>query len=223
LGSILQNKKTDSFPTFLNLFRPTIKNRHLKIKFSINEVKLVRLCKKGDEKAQYRLYGLYSKAMYNIAVRMCGDNETAEDILQDSFVTAFSEIEKLNDEKAFGGWLKKIVINRSIDEVRKQKRSYSFDVISDHHSEIAEEIDENTDVELVHHLIKRLPAGAREILVLRALEGFRFAEIAEKLEITESTAKTQFFRAKQLLGKMISEFKDENEHRKIFERKPVKA
>ncbi len=195
----------------------------MELKFSTNEKKLVRLCKKGDEKAQYRLYNLYSKAMYNVAIRICGEKEAAEDILQDAFVKAFTEIEKLVDEKAFGGWLKRIIINRSIDEIRKRKYTLSFDSLPAKLVDVAVEIDENVDAELMHHMIKKLPAGAREILVLRALEGFKYAEIAEKLKITESTAKTQFFRAKQLLGKMIKELNYENRNRKISEGKPVKA
>jgi RNA polymerase sigma-70 factor (ECF subfamily) len=164
-----------------------------------------------------------SKAMYNIAIRMTDNRETAEDILQDAFIKAFTEIEKLIDEKAFGGWLKRIVINRCLDEIRKQKNVASFDILAERHSEIAEEINENVDVEMVHNMIKRLPEGARQVLVLRALEGYRYAEIAERLEITESTAKTQFFRAKQLLGKMIKSSENENGTRKILNEKPVEA
>jgi len=195
----------------------------LKLKLSINEEELVQLCKKGNKKAQHKLYKMYSKAMYNIAIRMTGDRETAEDILQDAFIKAFTEIEKLIDEKAFGGWLKRIVINRCLDEIRKQKNVASFDMLAEKHSEIAEEINENVDVEMVHNMIKRLPEGARQVLVLRALEGYRYAEIAERLDITESTAKTQFFRAKQLLGKMIKSVENENGTRKISNEKPVEA
>jgi len=195
----------------------------LKLKLSINEEGLVQLCKKGNKKAQHKLYKMYSKAMYNIAIRMTGDRETAEDILQDAFIKAFTEIEKLIDEKAFGGWLKRIVINRCLDEIRKQKNIASFDMLAAKHSEIAEEINENVDVEMVHNMIKRLPEGARQVLVLRALEGYRYAEIAERLDITESTAKTQFFRAKQLLGKMIKSVENENGTRKISNEKPVEA
>jgi len=130
----------------------------LKINFSINESSLVKLCKKGDAKAQYQLYKLYSKAMFNLAIRMTNEKMTAEDILQDSFVKAFSEIANLNDENAFGGWLKRIVINRSIDEVRKRKFIFlGIETITEQHSEIAEELDESVDPELVHHLIKKLP------------------------------------------------------------------
>lgn len=182
-----------------------------------NEPKLVRLCKKGDAKAQYKLYKLYCKAMYNVAVRITNNSGLAEDIIQDAFIKAFSEIHKLKDEKAFGGWLKRIVINRCIDVIRKEKILFSdMEALQNKHLEIAEEMDSSVDPELVHYLIKKLPDGAREILVLKALEGYKHAEIGEKLGISESTAKTQFYRAKQLLLQMMKE--NERESGKIFKR-----
>lgn len=196
----------------------------MKVSFGINETKLIQLCKKGDSKAQYQLYKLYSKAMYNVAIRMTGERTLAEDVTQDSFIKAFTDMEKLKNEKAFGGWLKRIVINQSLDEIRKRKFNFSsLETISDQHFKIEEEVEENFDPEMVHHLIKKLPNGAREILVLRAIEGFKHAEIAEKLNISESTAKTQFFRAKQLLVEMIKESNYEFGHRKISEEKPIKT
>lgn len=162
--------------------------------------------------------------MYNIAIRMTGNRENAEDIVQDSFTRAFLDIHKLNDENAFAGWLKRIVINRCIDEMRKRKYHFTdFEIISEKHAEIAEEVDEKTDPEMVHQMIKKLPDGAREILVLHSLEGLKHAEIAEKLQISESTSKTQFFRAKQILASKINELKNEDETGKISERKQVKA
>lgn len=196
----------------------------MKIDSGINETTLIQRCKKNDEKAQLQLYKLYSKRMFNLAVRMTGDTAEAEDILQDSFAKALTELHKLKDENAFGGWLKRIVINRSIDKIRNKKFKFlRIEAIHELQIEIPEELDESVDPEIVHHLIKRLPDGAREILVLHALEGFKHAEIAEKLRISESTAKTQFFRAKQMLAKMIKEMENENEFRKIPEGKPAEA
>lgn len=196
----------------------------MKISSQKNELQLIRQSKKGDKVAQYQLYRLYVKAMFNIAVRMTGDKETAEDVLQDAFIKAFSELDKLKDENAFGGWLKRIVMNRCIDVMRKEKYVLqSMETLSGQHHEIAEEIDESVDPEMVHRLIKKLPDGARQILVMRALEGYKYAEIGEQLGISESTAKTQFFRAKQLLGKMIKEMEYETGFGKISEGKTVEA
>ncbi|MDX8341511.1 RNA polymerase sigma factor [Draconibacterium sp. IB214405] len=178
----------------------------MEIHYNDNEVSLIKLCKKGDAKAQYRLYKLYCKGMYNVAIRMTNDKSLAEDVLQDAFVKAFSEIDKLKNEKAFGGWLKRIVINQSIDVTRKEKMFYAeVENLGNDDLEIAVEIESEFSPERIHHFIKQLPDGAREILVLRALEGYKHAEIGEKLGISESTAKTQFFRAKQLLVKMMQD------------------
>ena len=193
----------------------------MEIHHNDNELSLIRLCKKGDAKAQYRLYKLYCKGMFNVAIRLTNDKSLAEDVLQDAFVKAFTEIDKLQNEKAFGGWLKRIVINRSIDVTRKEKTFYAeVESLGNDELEIAVEIDSEFSPERIHHYIKQLPDGAREILVLRALEGYKHAEIGEKLRISESTAKTQFFRAKQLLEKMIQ---DETRTGKIFERATAKA
>lgn len=195
----------------------------MEIIYNQSEIKLVKLCKKGDAKAQYKLYKLYSKGMYNLAVRMTGDRNEAEDVLQDAFIKAFSEVHKLNNEKAFGGWLRRIVVNHCIDVTRKSKIIFTdVENLKDLHPD-SEKVEESVDPELVHEMIKRLPDGAREILVLRALEGYKHAEIGEKLGISESTAKTQFFRAKQLLAKMLNELKDEEGSGKNIIGKTIEA
>jgi len=199
-------------------------NKTLKISLTGSESKLVKLCKQGDAKAQYKLYKLYSKTMYNIAIRMSGDQTTAEDIVQDSFIKAFSEINKLQNEKAFGGWLKRILINHCIDIIRKKRVVFTdMESISVKHLEIVDNVDDAIDPDIVHRFIKQLPEGARQILVMRALEGYKHAEVAEKFGISESTAKTQYFRAKKLLAKMIKEEINETGPGKIFEGESVKA
>ena len=196
----------------------------MKISNQQNELGLIRQCKKGNTMAQYQLYRMYVKAMFNIAVRMTGEKEKAEDVLQEAFLKAFSEIENLKNEKAFGGWLKRIVINRCIDVMRKEKYVLQdMETLSEQHHEIAVEIDEQVDPEMVHQQIKKLPEGARQILVMRALEEYKHAEIGEQLGISESTVKTQFFRAKQLLGKMIKEMNDEAEFGRLSEGKTVES
>ncbi|WP_167604939.1 RNA polymerase sigma factor [Maribellus sediminis] len=196
----------------------------MEVIFNQNEQHLVRLCKKGDAKAQYKLYKLYSKGMYNLAVRMTNNQSMAEDVLQDAFIKAFGEINKLKNEKAFGGWLRRIVANLCIDASRKKKLLFT-DMESLNESELEEsvEVDDTVEPEQIHALIKKLPDGAREILVLRALEGYKHSEIGEQLGISESTAKTQFFRAKQLLAKMINEVNDEERSGKNITGEAIKA
>ena len=189
----------------------------------IDGYQLVNLCKKGDAQAQFQLYKLYSKAMFNIAIRMSGNREEAHDITQDAFIKAFTNIRTLKDDFAFGGWLKQITIRLCLD-YRKKKKPFYFEETSDgglSEDLEEEEFDSNVNEELVHEAIKKLPDGAREILVLKALEGYRHAEISEKLCISESTSKTQYFRAKQLLGKLLKEEMNEKRSGKIFDREKV--
>jgi len=162
--------------------------------------RVIEKCLEGDIKAQYQLYQQYSKAMYNIACRFLNNKMDAEDILQESFVTAFRRLEELQNRDAFGSWLKRIVINNCISLQRKQR--VHFEEIDDQKQEAELEQDETLpalDPALVHQAIKDLPPKGRTVLVLRALEGYSHKEIAEALEITVSTSKTQYSRALGLL------------------------
>jgi RNA polymerase sigma factor (sigma-70 family) len=165
------------------------------------EAELIRQCCKGNRKAQFEVYNKYAKAMYNIAIRMTGNTQEAEDILQDAFLTAFMKIRQFRQETGLGVWIRRIVINRCIDLIRKKKAGFSeIEDIPD----IPEEEDPKViDPEVIHIAIKQLPSGARTILTLYLLEGYTHKEIAEMIGINESTSKTQFHRAKQLLIKKI--------------------
>jgi len=144
--------------------------------------------------------------MYNIAVRFLNNKMDAEDILQESFVTAFEKLRDLNNLNAFGSWLKRIVINNCITFLRHNK--FEFADIENYESVESAEINEteiSIDPAIVHEAIKELPAGGRTILALHALEGYKHREIAEMLGISESTSKTQYKRALDLLFKQLKE------------------
>ena len=151
---------------------------------NINEQLLDR-CREGEVKAQFMLYKQYSKAMYNIAIRFLNNKMDAEDVLQESFVSAFEKLSELTSDNAFGSWLKRIVINNCITHIRKNR--FELVDINDHNSfaDENEEDDLNIDPAVVHNAIKELPAGGRAILVLHALEGYKHREIAEMLGISE--------------------------------------
>lgn len=154
--------------------------------------------KKGNELAAFNLYNSYSKAMYNTLIRITSDAEIAKDLLQEAFVKAFNRVDDLEDPMAFAGWLKRIVVNTGLEHVRKKK--YQFDDIDDQPDLASEEIDEQLiEDHMLHAAIKDLPDGCRTILCLHLLEGFKHKEIAHQLGISESTSKTQFRHAKQLL------------------------
>jgi RNA polymerase sigma-70 factor (ECF subfamily) len=170
---------------------------------------LLDACKYGDQKAQFQIYKLYYKAMYNTSLRIVNDTMEAEDIMQEAFLSAFEKIDTYSGTVSFGAWLKRIVINRSLDSLGKRKAV--FEDIEAHigiRDEGPEESLKNEEVDIkveeVKDAINRLPDGYRVILTLYLLEGYDHDEIAEILNITSSTSRSQLSRAKQ---KLIGEIK----------------
>jgi RNA polymerase sigma-70 factor (ECF subfamily) len=161
----------------------------------------IKQLKKGNELAAYNLYKAYSKSMMNTLVRITGDTQLAEDLLQEGFVKAFKRIQELEDHRAFGGWLKRIMINVGIEYVRKKKQL--FEDISDLQIEDDTDVAETIEPQIIHESIKSLPDGCRTVLSLHVFEGMKHAEIANQLKISESTSKTQYRHAKQLLKKKL--------------------
>ena len=166
-------------------------------------------CKVGDQKAQFQIYKLYYKAMYNTSLRIVNDTMEAEDIMQESFLAAFEKIETYSGTVSFGAWLKKIVINRSLDALGKRKVVFEdieshVGIRDDSHEESARNEELDIRVEEVKEAIDKLPDGYRVILSLYLLEGYDHDEIAEILSINSSTSRSQLSRAKQ---KLIGELK----------------
>lgn len=130
----------------------------------------------------------------------------AEDILQESFITAFSRLGELKNPDVFGSWLKRIVINKCISLQRKRKIDFT-ELDEYRHGEVLESEEEMPEVDqtLVHHAIRDLPTKGRAVLTLRALEGYSHKEIAETLDISVSTSKTQYSRALSLLNKKLKD------------------
>jgi RNA polymerase sigma factor (sigma-70 family) len=167
---------------------------------------IIDRCRRGDAKAQFILYKQYSKAMYNIAIRFTNNKMDAEDILQDSFVMAFEKLPGLQDTASFPAWLKKIVVNKCIDQIRKNRISFENldENMSENHT-ADDEPDFTIDPAIVHNSVKNLPGGSRTILILHALEGYKHREIASMLGISESTSKSQYPRALGLLNRDLKQ------------------
>ncbi|WP_232625188.1 RNA polymerase sigma factor [Pareuzebyella sediminis] len=167
---------------------------------------LVEKSKSGDRNAQYQLYELYVDAMYNIGVRFLKVKEDAEDIVQDSFVEAFKNIHKFRYESTFGAWLKRIVINRSLNYLKMKK--IPLTPIDEHEYYLSEGIEQNKvnemDIHKIRTGIEQLPSGYRQIINLYLMEGYDHQEIAEVLDITVSTSKSQYHRAKKKLIEIIN-------------------
>ena len=167
--------------------------------------KILEKCKLQERGAQFELYKLYSKAMYNICLRMMKQEADAEDVLQESFVKAFKNINSYKYDATFGAWLKRIVINSCISSLKKRK--VFFQDIEDQEF-VAEESPKYDDVQLEVGLVRKaidiLPVGYRTIFTMYALEGFDHEEIGEVLGISIGTSKSQYSRAKSKLKEILS-------------------
>jgi RNA polymerase sigma-70 factor (ECF subfamily) len=170
--------------------------------YSDVNIAIIERCQKGERKAFQELYNLYGKAMFNISVRILNNNDEAEEVLQDSFLKAFEKISSYDKKYSFGIWLKRIVINRSLDVIKKRK--LNFVAINDADF-IEEKQDEESiyDVNAIKKCIEELPDGYRTILTLFVFEDYSHREIATLLNISEGTSKSQYNRAKKKLIELL--------------------
>ena len=169
---------------------------------------LIDRCLVGDTYAYRQLYMAYKNAMFNTCIRIVKDFNDAEDILQDSFVSAFKNISSYKGDATFGAWLKRIVINKSINLLNKNKND---DVEIGDNVEASEEHTIEPDqltIDRVKAAIEQLPTGYRSVLSLYLFEGYDHSEIASILSISESASKSQYSRAKSKVREILS-LKDE--------------
>ena len=180
--------------------------------FTPRHLDLVKASKKGDQKAQFELYRLYFAAMYNTTLRIVGDSDDAEDVMQEAFLKAFLKLDSYRGEVSFGAWLKRIVINKALDFLRLKREKLSLEDAGEI-GEMEDKPDDTQDVEYRDEEIKRaiykLPEGYRIVLSLILLEGYDHEEVSGILNISNATSRTQYHRAKK---KLIELLKSNNEN-----------
>ncbi len=174
---------------------------------------IIERSKRGDARAQYELYNRYAKAMLNTCYRMMNNRETAEDMLQESFSEAFRRLDSYRYESTFGAWLKKIVVNRCINEMKRKKAELQFveDLAPFGGQTVEQEESQRPpDVQSVKRAMEKLPDGSRMIFSLYLLEGYDHREIAQILNVSESNSKSQYMRAKRKIKEILEGGKNEN-------------
>ncbi|HDR68517.1 MAG TPA: RNA polymerase sigma factor [Bacteroidaceae bacterium] len=171
---------------------------------------LIEACRKGSRTAQFRIYELYYKAMYNTALRIVNDPDDAEDVMQEAFLKAFQKLDTFLGEVSFGAWLKKIVINKSLDFIKLKKSTVSFEELeldliltTDTEGEQETEMIDKINADEIKKAIRDLPAGYRIVLSLYLLEGYDHEEISSILNISEVSSRTQYHRAKKKLLELL--------------------
>ena len=169
---------------------------------------LLKLCKEDNKKAQLILYNQYYKAMFNVSYRIVGDSYLAEDVMQESFLKVFTKLDSFSGNVTFGSWLKKIVINTSINELKKSNK-YQFESLDDT-SEVYDFEDEFENysalkAESVLKTIQSLKSNYKIILTLFFIEGYDLEEISSILNISNENCRTMMSRAKERLRKKLNE------------------
>ncbi len=145
--------------------------------------------------------------MFNTALRITGDDDDAEDVLQEAFVSAFQHLSGYREDASFGAWLKRIVINKALNHVQRVKKDMMLaeDIREEASEYEPEKTEPNYTVDQVKLAMRALPSGFRTVLSLYLFEGYDHKEISEILGITESTSKSQYKRAKDKLKMIIKQ------------------
>jgi RNA polymerase sigma-70 factor (ECF subfamily) len=175
--------------------------------------KIVEQCRRNNSKAQMQLYRMFSQSMFNTSLRIVGNRTLAEDVMQEAFLSAFEKIKDCKTPEFFGSWLKRIVINRSIDEVRKKRISLipleeTFPLADDSSDEKPEEeMEQEKLLEFIKKAITLLPDGYRLVLTLKLFEDYDYSTIAKEMDLAESSVRSQFARGRQKLLEIIKDLK----------------
>lgn len=177
----------------------------------MNELQLIAGVKEGKREAQKMLYEQYARKMYSICLRYTSDPDYAQDLLQDGFVKVFTHINTFQEKGSFEGWLKRIFINLALENLRKNK---SIIQASDDIQNIPDVVDSETEdgqgyqiseTELLR-MIQDLPRGYSTVFNLYAIEDYSHKEIAEMLDISEGTSRSQYVRARQILQDKVKQY-----------------
>ena len=170
-------------------------------------VEVVAKCKENDRKSQYIIYDRYYGKMMGVALRYFRNQDIACDIVQESFIKAFSKIEQFKGGTNFEGWLKRSVVNRALDELRKNKNVtfYGEDALYNVHEEENEDnsLYEGLDMSKILDAVHQLSDGYRTVFNLYVMDGLTHKEIASVLNITEGTSKSNYAKAKLKLKSIL--------------------
>ncbi len=171
---------------------------------------LVQLCLEGKASAQLEIYNRYYKAMYNTAVRIVKDSAEAEDVMQESFLSAFTKLHTFKGEVTFGSWLKRIVINNSIYHYRKQQKKNEVDLddviykVEDNDGVVSDHALTELKAQKVMETMNLLKDNYRVSLTLHLIEGYDYEEISKIMNISNANCRTTISRAKESLRNKLT-------------------
>jgi RNA polymerase sigma-70 factor (ECF subfamily) len=168
-----------------------------------NNTELILKAAKNNREAQHKLYEVYAPKMLSVCRYYVKDVQKAEEAMLNGFFKAFTNLSSFKNEGSFEGWLRKIMVRASISFLRQQKPiEFSLEEVETS-NDCSNEMETNLEVNDIQQLIDELPEGYKMVFIMYAIEGYKHYEIAELLNITEGTSKSQLFKARQLLQQKI--------------------
>lgn len=171
---------------------------------------LLALCKRGEKAAQLEVYNRYYKAMYNTSLRIVKDTSEAEDVMQESFLSAFTKLDSFKGEATFGSWLKRIVVNNSLNSYQRNKRIDETSIedhlykIEDDSAGVAQVDYDSLQVKQVMQAMSQLKDNYRQSLSLHLIEGYDYEEMSQIMNISYANCRTMVSRAKERLRKILN-------------------
>ncbi|RDK84234.1 RNA polymerase sigma factor [Marinirhabdus gelatinilytica] len=170
-----------------------------------NYDRLIAKAKKGNRKAQHEVFQLFSPKMMSVCRQYVKNNALAEEVMLSGFLKVFTKLDSYEGTGSFEGWIRRIMVNESISELRKQKKLFFQDEsVIENSLGHATEFPSELEVEDIQKLIDALPDGYKTVFVLYAVEGYKHSEIAELLHISEGTSKSQLSKARKMLQQLVT-------------------
>ena len=171
-----------------------------------NYSKLIAKASKGDRRAQQSLFEMFAPKMLGVCRQYLKNNDLAEEVMLSGFFKMFTNLNNFKDEGSFEGWIRRIMVNESISQLRKDKK---LQLVSEKEIENTTQHSTYIETELetaeIQKMIDSLPDGYKTVFVLYAVEGYKHGEIAELLQISESTSKAQLFKARKMLQNLVKQ------------------
>lgn len=179
----------------------------------MDDVTLIKECSRGNAKAQRALFDKFAPKMLAVCMRYLKNMDEAEDALQDGFVKVFQKIPEFKMEGSLEGWIRRIMVNNSLDAIRRNKKQLLEDDVDTVQHKVSFTDFQFDDMDLQHlmKIIQSLPDGYRVVFSMFAIEGYSHKEIAETLGVSENTSKSQYSRARALLREKLEQVKNVRE------------
>jgi RNA polymerase sigma factor (sigma-70 family) len=179
----------------------------------MDDVTLIKECSRGNAKAQRALFDKFAPKMLAVCMRYLKNIDEAEDALQDGFVKVFQKIPEFKMEGSLEGWIRRIMVNNSLDAIRRNKKQLLEDDVDSvqHKVSFTDFQFDDMDLQYLMKIIQSIPDGYRVVFNMFAIEGYSHKEIAETLGVSENTSKSQYSRARALLREKLEQVKNVRE------------